>query len=226
MSRQYFPMNVLVAACIFVLATLYSLSIVQQANAYTVYSLAKWATVPNSSQRIPRYTESNLYIQYAGNSGWVPSLRDAIAQWNEQSKYYNWFFWWRYDTNNPQYVVTISYQNCGADCLASTERFPGNPPDTLANAVTSVAVGNGQGYWDGVNPPSFPANWYDLRSLLRHEIGHAEGDCHSGISGNLMYPTIPLYTIKTIQSNDFAGIRYLYYPQSNPNPPELNYYYN
>ena len=86
MSRQYFPMNVLVAACIFVLATLYSLSIVQQANAYTVYSLAKWATVPNSSQRIPRYTESNLYIQYAGNSGWVPSLRDAIAQWNEQSR--------------------------------------------------------------------------------------------------------------------------------------------
>lgn len=56
----------------------------------------------------------------------------------------------------------------------------------IVHSQVIVNIGPGYGFWDGQNPSYFPSNWYDLRTLLRHEIGHAYGLCHAETDGPVM----------------------------------------
>ncbi len=63
-----------------------------------------------------------------------------------------------------------------------------------------------------------PGDRYDLRSVLLHELGHALGLDHSG-SGNVMQPFLDTgEMLRTLSSDDIAGMRALYGVAAKPTP--------
>ena len=45
---------------------------------------------------------------------------------------------------------------------------------------------------------------------MQHELGHAQGLCHSGSSNNLMYRSIGTGVIKVVDTDAKNGSKYLY----------------
>jgi hypothetical protein len=54
---------------------------------------------------------------------------------------------------------------------------------------------------------------FDIETVALHEIGHLLGLMHTDVSGSVMFPTVSANsTLRSLQSDDLAGIRALYPP--------------
>jgi len=73
--------------------------------------------------------------------------------------------------------------------------------------------------WHVGAPPVSP-NRFDLRSVLRHEFGHALGLWHSNGANTLMNAILPLGTSRLIDQDAINGANFLYNPGANPPIPE------
>lgn len=80
-------------------------------------------------------------------------------------------------------------------------------------------------FYDGSQGPTLPNNMYHLRSLLRHEFGHALGLCHSSTDGFLMDETLPPGIVRNVDTDAINGSKYYYdssytgvLPESGANP--------
>lgn len=83
-------------------------------------------------------------------------------------------------------------------------------------------------FYDGSQGPIFPPNLYHLRSLLRHEFGHAMGICHS-VNNTLMHATLPIGIIRNLDTDATNAGQYLYSssytgvpPETGPDPANCN----
>ncbi|MEZ4712025.1 MAG: matrixin family metalloprotease, partial [Caldilineaceae bacterium] len=81
----------------------------------------------------------------------------------------------------------------------------------LTNFVITVDPTPGTFTWyTGTGTPPIGSTQLDLKTFLRHELGHALGLEHNASSGTLMYETLATQTILTPSAADRNGIKYLY----------------
>jgi hypothetical protein len=60
-------------------------------------------------------------------------------------------------------------------------------PNIIYYFVVYINTYGGFAFYDGTQSPTLPSNYYDLRTLMRHEIGHGIGLCHTNYgTGYLM----------------------------------------
>lgn len=166
--------------------------------AFTV-SGHKWA---NSSTYY--YLDSTYTNQ---NSGWSGSANTAYTNWNSADAYFKYYL------GNPseKIIVTAGSGSCAGGNLANTQpsyaAFTGN----IVNVNLKVVVTCGWPFFDGTqNGGVLPANYYDLKSVLRHEIGHAQGLCHSNPGANLMYYAYGKAEVKNVDTDAVHGSAYIY----------------
>ena len=173
---------------------------------------------------IPTYTDA-FPSQYTG-PGWVSRLRDAILEWNTVSSTEGWFFWYKYVATSQNVVTAAdlrgdpSCQLASGQCLANTYKY-GSP---YSRFEIKVNIGPGYAFYDGSQASVLPSNYYDLRTILRHELGHAAGICHSKFPIAVMKPSFSTGEIVVVQADDRNALRYLYKPGYNlTQPSELCY---
>ncbi|HMN15756.1 MAG TPA: matrixin family metalloprotease, partial [Bellilinea sp.] len=118
--------------------------------------------------------------------------------------------------------------NSGSANRLRTGTLSCNNPVTLANMapvedalglyrtsfVITVNTGCSNIQWyTGTGTP--PMGTYDLRTVLRHEFGHAVGLDHvQGAPTQLMYPSTLQQEVKQIAADDQNGVAFLYNPNS------------
>ena len=71
-----------------------------------------------------------------------------------------------------------------------------------------INVGNGMGFWDGVNPPVLPGNWMDLKTVLLHEMGHVICVDHTNATGQLMSASTGTGTIRNMNQDSIDAVKY------------------
>jgi hypothetical protein len=176
---------------------------VASAHAFTVWG-PKW---PNASAT---YKMESSYTSQG--SGWADSGTAAVASWNSIT---NAPFWFGSDPGSINSFTAGSSQPCSN--IAGT--FRNNSGNNATQFTVEVNINCGFGFYDGTNAPSLPPNWYDLRSVMRHELGHALGLNHSCTSGLLMYGGMSPGVVYNIDQDAINGDRYLYDPTySGPGP--------
>ncbi len=76
----------------------------------------------------------------------------------------------------------------------------------------TIQVNNGCGtpWYDGTGQP--PSNYYDVRSVMRHELGHAIGLCHNNDQFELMNTFLQLGVSYGISAEDVTGVNWAYQP--------------
>lgn len=179
--------------------------------AYTVWG-PKW---PGGN---PSYGADSSFSN--SGFGWASRLGDAVAEWNAVSSTNNWAFWFRADNGSGNRVQSANLQNdsrCRPDpskpaCLAITVKQKALFSNDYTKFTLIVNTGSGYPYYDGTQTTYLPGNYYDLRTLLRHELGHALGLCHSANSSAVMALGQTPGTERPLQADDRNGLRYLYWP--------------
>lgn len=104
-------------------------------------------------------------------------------------------------SSNHIQVADIADDSSCSGCLALTSVW-GNP---IYQFRIEVNIGSGYAFYDGTQAPSLPSNFYDLRSIMRHELGHAQGLCHSSNSSYLMYRAFGTGQIKLVDTDAING---------------------
>lgn len=187
--RKFFSKSSWAVILIMLVLTIYSGSIAQ---AYTVFTRV-WPASNTS------YTKDTNFINRG--SGWGPTADNAAADWNTTGQ-----FTFSYNGSSTNHIKAQAI--AGSTSLAITYDYWSGLYRNRYDIV--VNTGPGYGFWDGINPPYFPANWYDLRSVLRHEMGHALGLYHTVAAGTLMYYQIPAGATRLVDTDATNGAKYLY----------------
>jgi len=71
---------------------------------------------------------------------------------------------------------------------------------------------------------AMPMNYYDFRTAVRHELGHALGLGHTDTSNRLMSTTLPPNTARSVDADAINGSRFMYDSSYTGSPPERSYY--
>jgi hypothetical protein len=108
-------------------------------------------------------------------------------------------------SNHIQAANIAGDPSCNS-CLALTSVY-GNPINQFKVVVN---IGSGYGFYDGTQGGTIPSNYYDLQSIMRHELGHAQGLCHSSNSSYLMYRSFGTGQVKSLDTDAKNGSKYLY----------------
>ncbi|MDQ2806357.1 MAG: hypothetical protein M3Z04_05485 [Chloroflexota bacterium] len=143
------------------------------------------------------------------NIGWEGSFTTAVSNWNAI----------------PNHQFSFSGAGCGV--CTSNYVYAGNPgcPNPSCYAATAKYISGGRlvqfqitlntstgiPFYDGTQAKTIPSNYVDLKSILRHELGHSFGLCHSfyGNSSYLM-GQLPMGTTRFIDQDVTNGQYYLY----------------
>lgn len=177
------------------------LVLASDANAFTVG--AKWAT------KKANYVFDQAYNQYG--PGWNARGLATINQWNSIG---NSPF--RFDpAGEGDNHITVDPQGV---CSKLAITYITATPTTMTKFTTKVHIGCGYGFYDGTQP-YFPSNYYDLETLMRHELGHGLGLCHTNI-GILMQAAQPPGLARAIDIDAMRGNRFLYKRKYSGPPPE------
>lgn len=92
---------------------------------------------------------------------------------------------------------------------------------TINSFIISIDNSPPYPWWiGGVVPP----NYYDFRTVVRHELGHALGLGHADVSGKLMYPSVPNNWQSAVDTDAINGSRFMYDSTYTGSPPERSYY--
>lgn len=93
------------------------------------------------------------------------------------------------DNSSSNNVITTWHPNC-PDALGITEYY--NSGSTLTRITVKINVGCGYPFYEGTQAPTIPSNYYDLETIVRHELGHGIGFCHTdyGTSFLMSYATL------------------------------------
>lgn len=192
---------------IFICCLAFTLLVTTNTQAFYVTG-AKWDSPATSF-----YPDSNFTSQ---NGGWNNSAFGAAADWN-----YAGAFQFAY-TGSQSNIISAGNLGCGDNhALAGTSGPPPSPgPIPYFTIVMNVYCGDA--YYDGTQTPTIPSNYYDLGTVLRHEMGHAIGICHQPDDGNaLMYNYVFPGVIKGIDGDASNADNYLYQAGYSGPPPEV-----
>jgi hypothetical protein len=161
------------------------------AYAYTVHG-AKW---PNSNAS---YVIDSSYSN--NGSGWNSRFTGAAGNWNGSAGFNFWS-----SISSPSHIKAD--ENIGTNLMGVRRNVTGSTITSFALIVNDY---NGYSWYDGTQAPSLPSNYYDLQSVLRHELGHALGLCHSSNSSVLMYCCFSVGQTKPVDNDAIYGAHYLY----------------
>ncbi len=185
-----------------------ALMVAASAQAYTVWG-PKW---PNANAT---YVIDSSYSNQG--PGWDDRATYAVADWNGVTS--SPFVFGQMSTSD-NHIRALNIANECNDCLAWTRRWNSFwDPNEFIQFIVEVNIGSGYAFYDGTQAPSIPSNYYDLETVMRHELGHALGLCHSGGSGLLMSPTLPQGVVRPIDNDAANGDAYIYNPDyAGPDP--------
>lgn len=179
------------------------LSGIQVTKAFTTFpNNPKW---PNAD---PHYIIDSDYTN--SGPGWNQMVQNAVASWNSIGN------------------SSLRFKSVGGsgDNHIKTENLgctsPPNPPVVAYTAMNfnsnmtqitkfTVKINTWCGYsfYDGTQAPSIPINYYDLRSIVQHELGHGMGLCHTSVGGAIM-GGISKGQVLQKKLDDSRGDRFLY----------------
>jgi predicted Zn-dependent protease len=161
------------------------------AFAYTVHG-AKW---PNANAS---YVIDSSYSN--NGSGWSARFTGAAGNWNGTGAF-NYYS----SISSPNHIKAD--EDIGTQLAGTRRNVTGSTITSFALIVNDY---NGYSWYDGTQAPSLPSNYFDLQSVLRHELGHALGLCHSSNTSRLMYCCISTGQTKSVDSDAIYGAHYLY----------------
>lgn len=120
-------------------------------------------------------------------------------------------------SSNPIDANTTIDGPCG-HCVAATELYS-NIFGYYTQFNLQINLAPGYPFYDGTQAASIPSNYFDLRSVVRHELGHSLGLCHSSSNTALMYISIPTGTTRGVDTDARNGSKYKYQSgYSGPSP--------
>lgn len=171
---------------------------VQITYAFTTFiGDAKWANAN------PGYIIDSSYSSQG--PGWTNVANNSANDWNTLTQSALRFFYNGGAGNNH---ITAGGLSCSGGILAGTvNTYSGN---TITNFTIEVNIGCGYPFYDGTQAPTLPPNYYNLQSVVEHEMGHGIGLCHSAKSGVLMSPGLSPGVNQTRKKDDNQGNRFLY----------------
>lgn len=148
-------------------------------------------------------------------SNYVTVLTDAISDWNSSATPIIF-------TLSSSSSNTIKAADLGVGPLAQVP--PHHPLGTnfrFSPFTLTINTRYLSQFYVGPRASTVSASQYDLRSVIRHELGHTFGLCHTwDNSAALMWPNTNLGEVHNIDQDALNGANYVYNPGSTPITPE------
>lgn len=168
-------------------------------QAYTIYSRA-WPAANTTYRRVASYDNQG--------ADWIAAANAADAEWAG-------FFQFNLDNNSPNLMGTIQLGG-GVSPLGVTTFFPAVGPYQIGFTLN---INRDQPFYTGAG--ATPFNRYNLRTVLRHEFGHALGLYHSAGANTLMNGVLPISAQPRFVDQDATnGANFLYNPGAGAPIPE------
>lgn len=148
------------------------------------------------------------------NRGWAIQTWNAIGNWNSTGTFY-----FNYNASTGNYIDYAPYYPCGNEgSYAVARRYPDWTGFYLGAFNITINSGCGIPFYDGTQGPYVPFNYLDLNTVLKHELGHGLGLCHSGYPWYqaTMASQIPFGVALIIQQDDLNGANFMYHGGSTP----------
>jgi len=175
------------------------LTTVYTASAFTLRAW-KWPAESTTYKIDSTYTNSG--------TGWNSRLSSAISGWALTG------FSYTQNSSSVNVIKAGSHPQCGAGCAAYTSNWITGGTTTKFEIVVNTV--SGIAFYDGTQGPSIPSNYYDLGTIMRHELGHALGLCHSAApNSRLMSTILAVATIKSVDTDATNGENNKYNGQTN-----------
>ncbi len=132
-------------------------------------------------------------------TSWRNVATDAMNNWNNTGSR------WAIVNYAPSNNTMSLYYETGTSVLAYTRTYRTGIfwGDVYRGTIT---VNNAQNF----NPPYTSGCWYDLRSVIRHEMGHLLVLNHEDRFWTLMNSTIGCGEVKNITNDEWTAIRNIY----------------
>ncbi|MFN8489281.1 MAG: matrixin family metalloprotease [Caldilineaceae bacterium] len=151
------------------------------------------------------YTKDAEFLNQG--AGWGAVADNAVADWNGTGT-----FVFSGSSSSANHFQAHS-QNCNEVANTYSVTLPGQLYVDHFLIVVNVGPPCNLKFYDGTGTPTIPPGYFDLRSILRHELGHALGLKHTYASGHLMTAGgIPVETVVQIDTDATNGAQYLYNP--------------
>lgn len=133
----------------------------------------------------------------------------AASDWNKQLT--GMFKFMKSSTKTTNKVKYDKLTDTHKDALAVTHTFHTTNPgaDGWMHITKTPIEINTKYQWD-TSSNTCASGMYHLRSVLRHEYGHAIGIAHSDLNSACMYPTIPSGKVKNLTSDDIQAGEAIY----------------
>lgn len=187
------------------LAVLFFLLGVSVGHAYTLWG-PKW---PNAN---PRYVFDDSFKNQ--NAGWHNTGEAAVNNWNNIG---DTPFRFTAVGGEGENHIGAGFLISGCANLAETSRIA--PFGNFTNFTVVVNVQCDFPFYDGTQAPQIPSNYYSLRTLVLHELGHGMGLCHT-LKPKPVMGFVPVGSIKLLAKDDKQGNRKIYNPNYGGIGPE------
>lgn len=131
-------------------------------------------------------------------NAWRDSARTAMSDWNAAGARFT-----LYESTGSSNKMAYYYEVSGVLAYAPTWRKYGWWGDVVRG---EVRVNN----YPRFNPPYTSGTWYDLRSVLRHELGHWLVLWHVDTRTALMYKSFAPGEVRYLSGDEVNAVRSIY----------------